>query len=162
MKKSFLAQFAATIAILTVVGFISCAGQKQTHEDETARQTVSSSDTIPYTMVNNYFINNDVDTVLEVILTESEFARYFGMAATMGEGGNPTAIDFFKQYVIVAAAPTTDIATEITPVSLKQDGDSLVFNCKVTRGEKMTYTIHPFIMIAVNTKYGTAAKVSFQ
>ena len=155
-------QFIAFAALLIVFGLISCNSQKKTTEADGTQQTEAVSDTIPYVIANNYFINNDVDSVPEVIKTEAEFARCFGMAPVMGEGGKPTSIDFAKQFVIVAAVPPTDLYTEITPSSLKEEDGKLVFNCKITKGEKLSYITHPFVMIAVDKQYEVPVKVVFK
>lgn len=111
------------------------------------------SNEIPYKTVSNYFINNDIDRVPEVITTQAGFAKCFGMAVTMGEDRKPTDIDFDNQFVIVASTPVTDIATEMTPVSLEKADNHLVFTCKVVQGEKHSYKTHPFVMIAVDKRY---------
>lgn len=152
MKKSVLISLGFSVALLSSSAFCSCARKSNATGPETDTNVVSSSE-IPYSVVSNYFINNDVDDVPEVVDTQAEFAKNFGMAATMAEGGTPTAIDFDKQFVIVASTPVTEIATEITPVSLEKADDSLVFTCKITQGEKQSYTTHPFVMIAVDKKY---------
>lgn len=152
MKKSVLISLGFPVALLSFSAFCSCAGKSNAPSSEVGTNVVSSSE-IPYSVVSNYFINNDVDDLPEVINTQTEFTKNFGMAATMAEGGAPTAIDFDKQFVIVASTPVTEIATKITPVSLEKADDSLVFTCKMTQGEEQSYTTHPFVMVAVDKKY---------
>lgn len=150
------------VALVAAVALISCSGQKSTSQEEAAPQSEASYDTIPYLLTHNYFINNDVDSLPEVITSEAEFSKYIGMAAVMGKDGQPTEIDFSTQFIIVAAVAPTDIATEITPVSLAQEDGSLIFTCKITNGEKQTFTIHPFVMVAVDKKYQMPVKIVWQ
>ena len=152
-------QFATLIALLTATGLISCSGQKKTTEAVASQQTMTAADTIPYNVTGNYFIKNDVDSVPEVIATEIEFEKCFGMATVMGNGGKPIAIDFTKQFVIVAAVHATDISTEISAVSLRDEHGTLVFTCKIAKGVKQTYTTHPFVMITVDKQYAAPVKI---
>lgn len=148
------------VAILaTLCGTASCGNAKSNDIASTTENVAEASDSVPYTVVNNYFINNNNDTVPDVIATEVEFQKCFGMATHMGDGGQPTAVDFSKYFIIVASVPPTDISTDITPVSLTEDGDSLLFTCKITEGEKQSYTIHPFTMIAVSKRYPLSVKI---
>lgn len=155
MKNLFL-PFATVLAFFTVA---SCSSQKSNDSAASNQEVTAVNDTIPYTVVNNYFINNNVDSVPEVITSDAEFKKCFGMAAYMGDGGTPTAIDFAKQIVIVASVPSTDFETKITPVSLKKEDDTLVFTCKLAQGAKQTYTTHPFVMIAVDKRYESPVTV---
>lgn len=132
---------------------VSCnANSRKTKESVTDTSTEVSTDKIPYQVVNGYFINNDIDEVPEVVTDQTEFTKCFGIAATMGDNEKPTDIDFDKQFVIVASAPVTYMTTEMTPVSLEKTKEGLVFTCKMTQGEKQTYSTHPFLMIAVDNK----------
>ncbi len=121
---------------------------------QTGNITVNGVD-IPFTEVKNYFVNNTVTEMPPTKITsEAVFLKNFGMAAVMGEGGQPTPITFDSQFVIDVVLPSTDTATTVTPVSLKEtnDGD-LVFTYKITEGTKQSYTIRPFVMIAVDNAY---------
>ena len=118
--------------------------------------------TIPYVVATNYFIKNNVDTVPETVDNESDFQKYFGMAAVMGDGGTPTAIDFNKQFVIIASLPATDIDTNLTPIFLQKENGELVFTCNKTFGKKQSYTIHPFVMIVVDRQYFSPVSIKWE
>ena len=122
-------------------------------------QTLSTEGDVAYTEGHNYFVRNDVTEVPTVITTLEQFERYFGMAAVMGKNGQPTAIDFAKQYVIAVVMPVTDIMTEMSVHSLKQKGDTIVFTYRVKRGEHLSYSMRPMLMIVVDKKYKGEVKV---
>lgn len=57
---------------------------------QTGNITVNGVD-IPFTEVKNYFVNNTVTEMPPTKITsEAVFLKNFGMAAVMGEGGQPT------------------------------------------------------------------------
>lgn len=62
-----------------------------------------SAQQIPYQLANNYFVNNTYpDEEINVIKITSlkDFNEVFGMAATMGNDGQPTEIDFKNNFVV--------------------------------------------------------------
>lgn len=158
MKRIFIPM--AALALLSAT--VSCGSQNQNGSSSAARSVAVTEETVPYASVSNYFIKNTVDSVPEIITSEAEFQKCFGMAAYMGDGGAPATIDFAKENVIVASVPSTDLATEITPVSLKKDDATLVMTCRLTRGERQSYSTRPFVMIAVDKKYGDKARVDWE
>ncbi len=118
--------------------------------------TKSSSTDIPYKVAERYFIkNNTGKTPPTVITTEKEFESYFGCAAVMGKNGMPTIIDFDRQYVISVTVPSTDLSTELIPVSLKMYADDKIdFRYRVKTGARQSYTTKPSLLIIVDKKYG--------
>lgn len=101
---------------------------------------------VPYEVAKNYFFKNDLDILpASPKITSAEvFNKLFGMATTMGEDGQPTQIDFAKQFAVAIVLPVTDFATEINPVKLEVAGDSLLYTYQVKTGEKQSYSIqHP-------------------
>jgi hypothetical protein len=72
----------------------------------------------------------------------------------MGENGKPTIIDFAKEFAIAVVLPESNVATNINPVSLKKGTDgSVVFEYKVEIGNKLSYTIRPFLLLVVDKKF---------
>lgn len=110
---------------------------------------------IPYTVLQHYFLKNDVRQSPPRFITDREiFEQYFGCAAVMGPDGQPTPIDFDTHYVIAVTRPTTELATELFPVSLRQDDSStVVFTYQVKIGEKRSYTTTPILLIMVDKSY---------
>lgn len=114
----------------------------------------ASSGDVSYVEARNYFHNNNAPVPANIkITTQSEFDSQFGMATTMGEDGKPTPIDFEKQFVLAKVLPVTDVATEISPVSLKKQDGQLQLTYAVKMGEKMSYSMQPIMILIVDNKY---------
>ena len=160
--KNILAASAATLllASCSYTGPLAPSDTKfyKTDNDKLPVQTgavdVNGVD-IPFTEARNYFVNNTVTGMPPTKITkESDFQKYFGMATTMGTDGQPTAIDFSRQYVVDVVLPETNKWTDIVPLSLKQTADgNLVFTYSIKQGEERSYTIRPFTMIIVDKTY---------
>ncbi|MBO5054359.1 MAG: hypothetical protein J6C44_09055 [Muribaculaceae bacterium] len=147
------------IGLGVMLGLAGCASSTKTVATE-----VAVTDTIPYKSADRYFVKNGVDTIPEVISSDKEFNKYFGTATVMGDGGQSTAIDFSKEYVIAVVLPQTDYSTEIIPGPLVKDGNrGLVFHCTVKVGEKQSYMVRPVYMAIVDSRYSpnVAIKLSY-
>lgn len=153
-------------SIVTVASAALCFGgcSSSSKISKTASTDPSTGTvTVPYTIAHNYFVKNDVETVPEMINDKVQFDTYFGTATTMGRDGKPTAIDFEKQYVIVATLPQTALATTITPVGLTRDQEGFVkLTCNVKRGAMQTYTVRPLELLLVDKKYSGYVTVDFE
>jgi len=125
-------------------------------------QPVVTDTEVPYTEAKNYFVNNTVKEVPSKITTKENFEKYFGMAAFMGKNGEPTAIDFDKQFVIAVVAPETDKATTLTAKSLKSTDGQLVFSCLQEVGEQQSFTIRPLLLIVVDKQYDAEVEVDVE
>ena len=148
MKKQIELIVLATLFL----AFNACqSSSKSTKEDKVEEKSINSKvETIAFKTAKNYFINNTVKEAVPVkITTQEEFDKYFGKAATMGENGKPTPIDFSKEYVIVVNNPDTNKKTDITPISLDKIAKDLVFQYAINEGEDIGFTMHPFLMIVV-------------
>lgn len=149
MKK----QLVVIILGALFVSFNACQSSSTSKKEDKVEEKSMSSEgkSIAFKTAENYFINNSVkETVPVKITTQEEFDTYFGKAATMGENGKPTSIDFSKEYVIVIDHPTTDKKTEITPVSLEEEANDLIFKYTVKEGENAGFSMHPFLMVIVD------------
>lgn len=115
----------------------------------------SSVKDVPFEAAGHYFLKNDVAQMPPAaVYSAEEFERYFGMAAVMGKNGQPTEIDFGRQYVICIALPATDISTVINAVSLVDNGKGeIVLKYEVRRGAEQTYTTQPLLLLVVDKKY---------
>jgi hypothetical protein len=145
---------------ISIVFSVLCIGcQSKKMEDKKPAidnlKTAAIPDTIPYIIAQNYFVKNTVKAIENPkIETEAAFNSYFGAATTMGKNGKPTAIDFTKDYVIAVVLPNTNVSTTIKPVSLKSGKDnSVVFEYRVTLGNKQAYTSRPFLLLFVDKKF---------
>lgn len=133
------------LGILLSPLFMACNSEKA--EDTTEESTATD---IAYKIAKNYFIKNDVEGVVpEKITSQEEFEKYFGMAATMGEDGTPTPIDFGNEYVIVADLNTTTRNVALHPVSLVLQDGTLNLKYTAAQGEELGFASRPFLMLVV-------------
>lgn len=110
---------------------------------------------VPFVVAHNYFVRNDVTEPVPIkIGSQDEFEHYFGMAAFMGKNGQPTPIDFEKQFAIAVVLSETNHSTELHAKSLTDDGQKLIFtySVDVASGES-TWTQVPMLLIFVNRQY---------
>ena len=109
---------------------------------------------LPYKEAEHYFLRNNVDgrKVPVKITARNDFDRYFGMAAVMG--GQPTPIDFDRQFVIAIVLPETNHTTGIHPGTLSDKGDSLQleYGVSVDPAEN-TWTSVPLSLLVVDKRY---------
>ena len=139
------------LVLAVILALTACNSKKSTapvtKEDE--------NNEVSYTIVKNYFFKSDLDKLPPdaKIVSEETFGSLFGMATTMGEGGKPTEIDFANQIVLAIVLPTTNYATEINPVKLEVQGDSLLYTFEIKKGEKQSFSIQPISIIAIDKKY---------
>ncbi len=134
----------------------SCHASKTADKEQVdAVTSATQMAEIPYTVADGYFVRNDVKKLPNgKFATQKDFEESFGMATVMGENGKPTEIDFAKQFVIAVSQPVTDRNTEITPISLKSDGDGgLVFSYRVKKGKKRSFSTVPLLVVVVDKKY---------
>ena len=116
------------------------------------------SDGVPYKVAEHYFVRNDVNArnVPVKIATQGDFDRYFGMAAVMG--GQPTAIDFDRQFVIDIVLPETNHSTTIHPGTLSDQGEALQLEYGVAVAPEVnTWTSVPVSLLIVDRKYERAS-----
>ena len=113
---------------------------------------------INYTELDNYYVLNTVDAnkLRKVIIdNEQDFRQYFGDAAVMGRKGQPTPVNFKTQYVLAVILPTTDRLTQVIPAEISQVNNTVVFNYRVKKGEKQSFTMTPFAAVAIDKPKNT-------
>jgi hypothetical protein len=109
---------------------------------------------IPFEEVKNYFFRNDADIPESPIIDSSEqFEKLFGAAAFMGKNGQPTPVDFDREFVIAVVYPVVDFAVELAPESLRLEGGQLVFTYLETTGEQQSWTMRPVLLVKADRKY---------
>ena len=109
---------------------------------------------IPFKEVKNYFFRNDADIPESPVIDSSEqFEELFGAAAFMGKDGQPTPIDFNKEFVIAVVNPVTDCLTELAAESLQKVDGELVFTYRETVGEQQSWTMQPILLVKVDRQY---------
>lgn len=116
----------------------------------------AASKPVPYTLAKNYFVLNTVgDGPLSdpVITTRERFDSLFGMATSMYENGNPTPIDFNKQFVIALVGKVTDQPEQYTVKKVEQKKSYLLVTCKVKTLKKQSYTSQGLQLLIIDRKY---------
>ena len=109
---------------------------------------------IPFEEVKNYFFRNGAAIPDSPVIDSSvQFEELFGPAAFMGKGGQPTLVDFGKEFVIAVVNPETDCHTELIPLSLQKVDGELVFTYIETIGEQQSWTMRPVLLVKMDRKY---------
>lgn len=111
--------------------------------------------TVALTEVRNYFHNNDAPLPSSpLITTQQAFDTHFSPAAYMGEGGEPTRLNFRRQAVVAIVLPVTDLETDIDSVSLAETGKrQLTLRYIVRRGARRSFSTQPVRLFTVPRKY---------
>lgn len=118
--------------------------------------SAQKAQTAAYTPLDHYFVSNEAPaSVPSAIFSQADFEHYFGQAAVMGKNGEPTAVDFGKEFVIAVVLPTTDVATDIKPQSLTVKADSLLVDYTVVLGKKQSYSSRPTMLLKASRKWAS-------
>lgn len=120
----------------------------------TNKPSKANVENVPFEVAKNYFFkNNQAIPVSPKITTAETFDQLFGMAAFMGKDGQPTAIDFDKQFVLAIVLPETDIMTEIIPQKVEAKDNQLFYSFEVKTGEQQSFTIQPISIIIIDKQF---------
>ena len=108
--------------------------------------------TANYARINNYYVNNNFPngTHKLVINNQQDFENAFGAAAVMGRNGQPTSVDFRRQFVVAVILPETNRQTTIETVLVNRIGDRLYFSYIIDEGHATSYTIRPYTAVVVD------------
>jgi len=159
ITKNFLPVAAISIMIVT-----SCNNSRRDKKIENKQATDTSasgeirSADVPFLVAKNYFVKNTVSQgSLEnpKVETKENFDLLFGAATTMN--GKPTEIDFSKQYILAVIGDETNVATEISPISLqKNDKNEIILTYRLNKGSEQSFKIRPLLIVIVDkTHEGT-------
>lgn len=117
-----------------------------------------SNKSVQYVVATNYFHNNNAPMPKSLKITsEAEFNSQFGAAAFMGKDGEPTEIDFRKEFVIAKVLPVTDYETDLRMVGLQETSPhhlQLVYRLKQGKVHQ-SYSTQPILLIVVDKDYET-------
>jgi hypothetical protein len=112
---------------------------------------------VPYTVANRYFVNNTIADgafVLPKITTQTEFDKLFGMATVMGKDGQPTPIDFEKQYVIAVIDAVINKSVSLSVKSLTEKKGTITLTYERTEsGEASSAYFRHCLIVIVDNKY---------
>lgn len=108
--------------------------------------------TANYNRMYNYYVNNYFNngTHKLVIHNQQDFDAVFGAGAVMGHNGQPTKINFSRQFVIAVILSETNRQTTIETAMLKRVGDRLYFSYIIEEGHATSYTMRPFTAVVVD------------
>ncbi len=124
------------------------------NEGEVIIKDNNGNEYIPYTLANRYFVKNTIDNkehLLQNITTEDQFNHYFGMATVMGEDGQPTPIDFTKQFVIAVISESSEDEVNYA-FNVTKKGNTTSVNYR-TEGGKPGDTYRYCAILIVDKKY---------
>lgn len=112
---------------------------------------------VSYSEARNYFFRNDAKqpTELLIICSQAELEQYFGETAFMGKGGEPTKIDFSKQFVVAKVLPVTNHSTNISLRRIERSSDNhltLVWHIAVN-DTPQSYSMQPMKLVVLDKKY---------
>lgn len=143
MITKYFSVFLLSVALLLA----SCA---------TGGSTTGGGD-VRYVQARNYFFRNDAKQPdgLLVMHSQAEMDRYFGPAAVMGKGGEPTQIDFSKSFAVAKVLPVTDRPTQIEPRRIERTGKKairVVWHVTVS-GSKQSYAMQPMCILVIDNQY---------
>lgn len=120
----------------------------------THKPAEANVENVPFQVAKNYFFKNDQTLpVSPKITTATAFNQLFGMAAFMRKDGQPTAIDFDKQFVLAIVLPVTDMSTQIMPLKVEAKGNRLFYYYEVKTGEQLSFSIQPVSIIILDKQY---------
>lgn len=110
---------------------------------------------VPYKEAKNYFVKNTVLAALDdpKIENQEDFDKVFGMAATMGENGKPTSIDFSKEFVVAQVEEPSTQTIELKPISIRKNSNILEIKYKRIVGETQSYTSQSSMILIIDKKY---------
>ena len=138
-------RLASLVLLLTVLlTGVQCNSLKKVEE---------SAYPIGYIELRNYFVLNTMipkKAIRLVIDDQATFDRYFEAGPVMGLNGQPTHVDFGKQYVLAVVLPETNRATTVIPGEISQVDNTVVFNYMVRKGHKQSYQVVPFAAVAID------------
>lgn len=134
------------LALLALLAVVSCRSAKES----------ASATPISYTEARNYFVRNDVQHFGEMqITTQEQFDSTFGAAAYMGQGGQPTPIDFSRQMVL---AVTCEPVNRQVSLSASADGTLTLVYRKKVGDARLSYTATPCLVVVADKVPHTAVR----
>ena len=112
---------------------------------------------VNYSEARNYFFRNDAKQPADLLIirSQAELEQYFGEAAFMGKGGEPTKIDFSKCFVVAKVLPVTNHLTNISLQRIKCTGDKhlTLFWHIAVNPTPQSYSMQPMKLVVLDKKY---------
>lgn len=140
--------------LLVSAFYLGFLGLESCNSHNISRESKEKIQEIPYTLAKNYFINNTMTSAVPVkITTAKDFEKYFGLASFMGKNGEPTKINFEKEYIAVVDYGVTDKKIEIIPQKLYRNDNKIILEYAIKEGNRQEYISRPFQTWIINKKY---------
>lgn len=139
--------------IIIFPAIISCLFLACSKNENPIPEPIADDSDVQYELAKNYFIKNTIenDSITRLkIETQTEFDSIFGMARLMGPDGNPTPIDFEKQFVITVLDTLTSLETEMKFHNLEKEEDDLILTYEIFRGEPKSSSSQSHLTVVVN------------
>lgn len=112
---------------------------------------------VNYSEARNYFFRNDAKQPADLLIirSQAELDQYFGEAAFMGKGGEPTKIDFSKCFVVAKVLPVTNHSTHISLQRIERTGDKhlTLFWQIAVNPTPQSYSMQPMKLVVLDKKY---------
>ncbi|MFZ4262497.1 hypothetical protein ACFRAE_10650 [Sphingobacterium sp. HJSM2_6] len=122
-------------------------------DGETSNSIIS---TIEYDVVKNYYVKNTVSDEyngIHKIKDQTHFESLFAAAASMGEGGKPTEIDFDKHFVLAIIQPETNKEEKDLKININYQKDKVIIKLELIEGKELSHTYRPNTILILNKKY---------
>ncbi|MDR2920263.1 MAG: hypothetical protein LBV72_12985 [Tannerella sp.] len=162
--KKYIVVVSVIVALMTACNSTRQDGNQR--EDSTlTTNTDATKKEIPFQTAERYFVKNTVENknLTLKITNQEDFDNYFEAAATMGESGKPTVIDFSKQFVIAIIAESSSIEKNIIVSDLTSKENELSVSYKIDeKGEERSYVSRSLSLMIVDNKYSGEVKFEKQ
>jgi hypothetical protein len=132
-----------TIAFLLMLTYLSC-------------NMGGNTAGVPFTVASGYFFRNNVTPPGNhylIIRSRDDFDKYFGAAALMGKNGQPTPIDFSRQFVIAIVEGETYTSTTIITHELTVIADKLHLRYDVKMEQPQSFSAIPVQLLIIDRQY---------
>lgn len=138
MKKLYFFLFGATL--LTV--FLN------------ACYTINKTNLTYYIARHYYCIEDNASLRTPLITSQQTFDRLFQGAPVKGYNGEPTAIDFKREFVIAVTMPPSDKDIRIIPECIEADSKTLYLKYHtISMLREVPMSTRPLLLLVVNRKY---------
>lgn len=143
------------VALLSFNGLLYAAPDKDTVQLSSA---ITEREVLPVKPLKNYFVNNtfpdDGAVKLLRITSQSEMESVFGQATLMGEGGQPTKVDFAKEQLIAVIAPASQTIVALTLNSLVKNYNQINLNYHIEEAESnKSYTSRHYMLLSIDKQF---------
>ncbi|GEM68822.1 hypothetical protein SMI01S_24280 [Sphingobacterium mizutaii NBRC 14946 = DSM 11724] len=154
---------------LILIGLLLTACNNNTssnHDGNTTNDSIgipeeSHMEPVPFALGQNYFVKNKVPEDKNgafKLESQEAFDEFFSPAASMGDSGIPSKIDFEKEFVIAIISASSDLKPSIDSISLNKEGAELLLKYKESFGEKQSFTMRPQAILIVEKKFDGTLK----